>query len=324
MAFTLRSAAPISEADLAVNPLLGVGLKIVSALAFTFMSAGIKWVGTDYPTGEIVFFRSAFALVPLAVWLSWRGDLFRAARTGDLKGHVLRGLIGSCGMFAGFISLAYLPLSDSVVIGYAAPLITVVLAAVILRERIRIYRWSAVAVGFVGVVIMVWPKLGLDSPSPGGATAIGVGFALLGACCSAGATIQVRRLMERETTAALVLYFTLLTTTLGAATFVLGWRMPNTADFSLLVLIGILGGIGQILMTQSYRYADASLIAPFDYTTMIWAFLIGWFVFGQLPSAAVLAGGGIVAGSGVFVIWREHRLGLDRVRQRETSSQRPT
>lgn len=324
MAITLRGAAPISEADLAVNPLLGVGLKIVSALAFTFMSAGIKWVGADYPTGEIVFFRSAFALIPLAIWLSWRGDLLRAARTSDLRGHVLRGLIGSCGMFAGFVSLAYLPLSDSVVIGYAAPLITVVLAAIVLRERIRIYRWSAVAVGFVGVVIMVWPKLGLGAPAAGSATLIGVGFALLGACCSAGATIQVRRLMGRETTAALVLYFTLLTTTLGAATFVLGWRMPSTTDFGLLVLIGILGGIGQILMTQSYRYADASLIAPFDYTTMIWAFLIGWFVFGQFPSTAVLVGGGIVAASGVFVIWREHRLGLDRVRQRETSPQRPT
>lgn len=309
-----------------MNPLLGIGLKVASALAFTVMSAGIKQVGSDYPTGEVVFFRSAFALLPLAIWLSFKGDLVRLVRTSDLKGHVLRGLIGSCGMFAGFLSLTYLPLSDSVVIGYAAPLMTVVLAAILLGETVRAYRWSAVAVGFVGVVVMMAPHLDLGGIARGSVSTwlIGAAFGLLGACCSAGATIQVRRLTTTETTGAIVLYFTLLTTTLGAATVVLGWKMPGVRDAALLVAIGILGGIGQILMTQSFRHADASLIAPFDYTTMIWAFLIGWLVFGEMPGSTVLVGGAVVAMAGVFVIWREHRLGLDRTRQRETGSQRPT
>jgi drug/metabolite transporter (DMT)-like permease len=319
-----RTLAPEALSE-PVNPLIGVGLKVLSALAFTFMSAGIKWLGSDYPTGQIVFFRSAFALVPLLVWLGMKGDLAASVRTNDLRSHVIRGLMGSCAMFAGFVSLQYLPLSDSVVIGYLSPLLTVVLAALFLGETIRIYRWTAVAAGFVGVVVMVSPHLSpaalvADSRS----TTIGALFGLLGACCAAGATIQVRKLTSRESTGAIVLYFTLLTTALGACTILLGWKVPSLAHLGLLVTIGILGGIGQILMTQSYRYADASLIAPFDYTTMIWAFLLGWFLFGQLPGTAVVLGGSIVAAAGLFVIWREHRLGLQRAKHVETGSQRAT
>lgn len=308
-----------------MNPLTGIALKVASALVFTFMAAGIKWVGPDYPTGQIVFFRSAFALLPLAIWLSFRGDLLGSVRTSDPGAHIIRGLIGSCGMFSGFVALSYLPLSDAVVIGYAAPLITVVLAAWLLRERVRVYRWSAVVIGFIGVIIMVSPHLGLGlGAASGTATTVGATFALLGACCSAGATIQVRRLISSESTGAIVLYFTLLTTALGGVTIVLGWKMPSPGDLALLICIGIGGGIGQILMTQSYKFADASLIAPFDYTSMIWALLIGWMLFGQLPSNAVILGGAVVAGAGLFVIWREQRLGLQRGKALQAGSHRPT
>jgi drug/metabolite transporter (DMT)-like permease len=114
-----------------------------------------------------------------------------------------------------------------------------------------------------------------------------------------------------------------MTTVLGLATIVLGWRVPTAGEFALLVVIGILGGIGQILLTQSYRYADASLVAPFEYTTMIWAFLLGWFFFGQAPQQVVVTGAAIVAAAGLFVLWREHRLGLARAKEVETHSQRP-
>jgi drug/metabolite transporter (DMT)-like permease len=146
---------------------------------------------------------------------------------------------------------------------------------------------------------------------------------VLGAFCSAGATIQVRRLVRDEKTGAVVLYFSLLSATLGLATIILGWNWPTAKDFALLVLIGILGGIGQILMTQSYRYADTSIVAPFEYTTMIWALLIGWFLFGELPTPTVTLGGIIVAAAGLFVLWRERQLGLERAKEVETTSQRP-
>jgi drug/metabolite transporter (DMT)-like permease len=307
-----------------VQPLLGIALKIASALAFTLMSAGVKLVAERYPIGEVVFFRSAFALVPLLAWLSWRGDLINAVRTDDLKGHLLRGIISTSGMFAGFIALSYLPLSDAVAIGYASPLITVVLAALILKETVRAYRWSAVVVGFVGVIIMLLPHLNGSIVAQGLAGSAGVGalFALFAACCSAGATIQIRRLMVRERTGAIVFYFSPLTTFMGLMTIVLGWRMPDLADAVLLVVIGILGGIGQILLTLSYRHADTSVIAPFEYTTMLWAVLIGWFAFSQLPQATVVAGGLIVAAAGCFVLWRERQLGLQRAKEVEVGAQR--
>jgi drug/metabolite transporter (DMT)-like permease len=288
------------------------------------MSAGVKLVAERYPIGEVVFFRSAFALVPLLAWLSWRGDLINAVRTDDLKGHLLRGIISTSGMFAGFIALSYLPLSDAVAIGYASPLITVVLAALILKETVRAYRWSAVVVGFVGVIIMLLPHLNGSIVAQGLAGGAGVGalFALFAACCSAGATIQIRRLMVRERTGAIVFYFSLLTTFMGLMTIVLGWRMPDLADAVLLVVIGILGGIGQILLTLSYRHADTSVIAPFEYTTMLWAVLIGWFAFSQLPQATVVAGGLIVAAAGCFVLWRERQLGLQRAKEVEVGAQR--
>jgi drug/metabolite transporter (DMT)-like permease len=310
----------------AVKPVFAITLKILSALAFTLMSAGIKAVSARYPTGQMVFFRSAFALVPLLAWLSWQGDLINAVRVSSMSAHVLRGLIGTCGMFAGFVALAYLPLSDAVAIGYAAPLITLVLAAVILKETVRIYRWTAVAIGFVGVLIMLMPHLDAGAIARGlsAGPAIGALFALLGAFCAAGATIQVRRLTHTETTGAIVLYFSLLAALLGLVTIVLGWRLPTIADLALLLLTGILGGIGQILLTESYRHGDASLVAPFEYTTMIWALFVGWLAFGQLPQTAVIMGGIIVAMAGVFVVWREHRLGLIRVKQIETAAQRPT
>jgi drug/metabolite transporter (DMT)-like permease len=308
-----------------VQPLLGILFKVLSALTFTLMSAGVKALGSRYPIGELVFFRSAFALLPLLLWLGWRGDLVASIRTTNLKGHLLRGIIGSCGMFSGFVALGLLPLTDAVAIGYAAPLIVVVLAAVVLKETVRAYRWSAVLVGFGGVLIMLAPHLDAGSLARGLAAGPGVGalFALLGAFCAAGATIQVRRLTATEGTGAIVFYFSLLTTLLGLATAALGWAVPTALDFALLALVGVLGGIGQILLTQSYRYGDASLIAPFEYTTMIWALLIGWFAFGQLPQASVALGAAIVAAAGLFVIWRERRLGLRRAEEVAAGTQRP-
>jgi drug/metabolite transporter (DMT)-like permease len=303
-----------------VQPILGIALKVLSALAFTLMSAATKIVSGRYPVGEVVFFRSFFAVMPVLIWLAWYGDLLNAVRTQNLKWHFLRGITGSVGMFCVFTGLIYLPLHDAVAIGYATPLMVVVLAALILGERVRIYRWSAVAVGFVGVLIMLLPHLGSGSLTAG--SAFGAMFALLGALLSAFASIQVRRLTATETTGAIVLYFSLLAALLGLTTILLGWRMPDAADLALLVSVGILGGIGQILMTQSYRYADASLIAPFEYTTMIWALLIGWFLFGDFPTAAVLVGAAIVAASGIFVLWRESRLGLERRKELETSGGR--
>lgn len=302
-----------------VSPLLGISYKLVSAFTFTLMSAGIKLVATRYPTGEVVFFRSFFAMIPLIIWLAWRHEFPAALKTKNLRGHLKRGVIGSTGMFLGFSALQLLPLSDAVAIGYAAPLAVVVLAALILKERVRIYRWTAVTVGFAGVLLMLSPHLGVDALARGfsGGPAIGAMLALGGACCSAFASIEVRLLTNTERTGAIVFYFMMLTSVLGLATSLLGWQMPGWQDALLLVAIGVLGGLGQILLVQAYRYGDASLIAPFEYSTMIWAMALGWFVFGEWPVTAVLIGSAIVVTSGIYVILREKQLGLLKRETRE-------
>ncbi len=286
------------------------------------MSAAIRQMSSVYPTGELVFFRSAFALVPLVVWLAARRELPSAVRTANVTGHFKRGLIGGCGMFCGFLALTYLPLSEAVAIGYASPLFVVILAAFLLGESVRFYRWSAVLIGFVGVVIMLSPRLSLGAAPVSSTLTLGAMFGLMGAMCSAGATIQVRRLTHTETTGAIVFYFSILTTMFGLSTALLGWVMPTWQDAAVLIGAGIMGGIGQILMTQSFRYAETSTIAPFEYTTMIWAVLLGWFVFHEWPAPSVLVGGAIVACAGIFVIWREHRLGLERRRAAEAAPPR--
>lgn len=297
-------------------------LKLISGVAFTAMSALIKALSVRYPVGQLVFVRSFFAMIPLLAWLFWIGQLSDAVRTKRPLSHLKRGMIGSTGMFLGFAALGLLPLSDAVAIGYAAPLIVVVLAVIVLGETVRVYRWSAVCFGFVGVLLMLSPHLSprsLSAMTQGG-PALGALFALGGALCSAMATIEVRKLTETEKTGAIVFYFMSMTSVLGLCTIILGWNWPRDGgDVALLVLIGVLGGIGQITMTSSYRHADASLIAPFDYAQMIWAVLLGWFVFGEFPLPVVLAGAGIVILSGLFVIWREQQLGLLRKGHREAS-----
>jgi drug/metabolite transporter (DMT)-like permease len=289
------------------------------------MSATLKTLTTRYPVGEVVFFRSAFALLPLLVWLGWQGDLINSVRTRNLVGHIKRGLIGTAGMYLGFAALSYLPLHDSIAIGYASPLIVVILAALLLKEKVRAYRWTAVGIGFIGVLIMLSPYLKIETftGSLRDGPTLGALFALLGAFCSAGAMIQVRRLTATEKTGAIVFYFFILASVLSLFTIFLGWRMPDAFDMLLFVVGGILGGIGQILLTQSYRFADTSIIAPFEYTTMIWALLFGWVMFGDLPSGTMLTGAAIVAGTGLFIVWREHQLGLMRTQELKAASPKP-
>jgi len=309
-----------------LSPLLGISLKLLSALAFTLMAAGVKTLAARYPTGQLIFCRSFFALIPLLTWLAWQGPVVAALKTANLRGHLKRGIIGSCGMFCGFSALVFLPLPDATALGYTAPLAVVVLAALVLKERVRIYRWSAVTIGFVGVLIMLSPHLGADNLARGfsAGPAIGAAFGLAGALCAAFASIEVRILTKTERTGAIVFYFTIMTTLLGGATILLGWSMAPWQDAVLMVATGILGGLGQILLVQAYRYGDASLIAPFEYSTMLWAVTIGWFVFGDWPASAVLIGAAIVIASGIYVILREQQLGLLKREQREVGSSRAT
>jgi len=301
--------------------LRGILLKIAATLAFAVMSTIIKLVSARFPVGEIVLFRSLFAMATLVAWLARRGEFPGALGTRRKLGHVGRSIAGSGGMFFGFIALSLLPLADATAFTFVSPLLIVPMAALGLREVVRPYRWAAVGFGFVGVLVMLSDDLGQSAGATAGYSA-GAAIALGGALCTAVAMIQTRRLSRSEATGAIVFYFTSVTTFISATLLALAaaWPIgafggeffagqrfvaPNGLEFGLLASIGLLGGAGQILMTASYRYADASIIAAFDYVSMIWAATLGYAVFAETPSVAVLAGAAVVAAAGVYVVWRE-------------------
>ncbi len=294
------------------HPLFGVMLKVISTIAFTAMATQIKLVSDRIPAGEVAFFRSAFALIPVLFWVATRGQLTTVFSTPRIGGHLLRSIAGASSMFCGFTALGLLPLSDATAIGYAAPLLTVILAAVLLGETIRIYRWTAVVVGLVGIVVIVSGYVDSGGPDR---SAIGAAFALAGAAFGALAATQTRRLTWSEDPSTIVVYFSSFTALFMLVTLPFGWVLPTSGEWVLLVGCGICGGIGQVLLTQSYRYGEASLIAPFEYVSMVWAILVGYLLFDTLPGLSMLIGSAIVIASGLFVIYREQWLNLARARR---------
>jgi len=300
-----------------MRPLRGIALKLASVLVFIVMSSMIKATAAHVPPGQTVFFRSFFAIPVIVVWLAMRRELATGFRAVSPIGHVWRGLMGTLAMGMGFAGLGYLPLPEVTAIGYAAPLLTVIFAAMFLGEEVRLFRITAVGLGLVGVLIVLSPRLSIVSGDTAShREAFGALLVLFGAVCAALAQVFVRKLVQTERTPAIVFYFSLTATVLSLATIPFGWVMPTLTEGLILTAAGLLGGVGQILLTSSYREADASLVAPFDYASMIFALLIGYFVFAEVPTWTMLAGATIVIAAGVLIIWRERQLGLENAKGR--------
>ena len=295
------------------RPLLGIGLKVSSILVFLAMSICLKAAG-DVPLGQLVFYRSAFAIVPIMLMLAWQNKLLHGFKTHHPASHVLRGLVGVVSMGLQFFALTHLPLPEAVTLNYAQPLFVIVFSAVFLREAIRAYRWGAVLFGLVGVIIISWPSLSLFTSGQGftGGQAAGVTAALTATAVSAVAMLLIRRLVKTEESATIVLWFSLTCTVAGLLTLPFGWVSLTWTQLALLVTAGLCGGVAQILMTEGYRHAEVSTVAPFEYTSMIFAIAAGYFLFGEVATVNMIFGGLIVVAAGLFIIWREHRLGLER------------
>lgn len=302
--------------------LKGVALKILSTLVFAFMMAIMK-AHTQYPVGEIVFFRSAPALLVLFVWLRMRGEFPSALRTSWLSGHLVRSISGAASMFMMFSTYYFLPLADTSAVLYTGPLMIVVLSSVLLGERIGASRAAAVGLGFFGVLIMLVEHLG-DGRGRNPFAYIGVITGLLAAFFVAIAMIQTRRLTRTEHTGAIVFYFQVVASLAGLAwcgvAFVWPdaaplagfmrqqvWVTPGWRDVAMMCVAGLCGGGGQILMTKAYSFADASIIASFEYVSMLWVVALGILFFNEYPSFYVLIGAAVVVCAGVLLIAGERR-----------------
>jgi drug/metabolite transporter (DMT)-like permease len=303
------------------SPMAGIGLKVASVCVFLGMSSLLKASG-NVPPGELVFFRSLFAIIPIIAFLAARRQLGPGIRTQRPRMHLLRGLIGTTSMALSFYALTKLPLPESITINYATPLLIVVFGALFAGEVVRFYRWSAVIIGFCGVAVIVGPDLlALNDPSASNEELfLGVIAGLAAVVTGATVTLVIRHLVQTERPATVVLYFSLSASILGLCTLPFGWVTPSPGQAAMLIGGGICGGIGQLLMNEAYKRADMSVVAPFEYVSLVLSVIVGYFVFAEIPSWATISGGLIVTASGLFIIFREHQLGLKRGKARRYQS----
>jgi drug/metabolite transporter (DMT)-like permease len=289
------------------NRLLGIGLRIGAATSFGFMAAAIKLgAARGVALPELAFYRFAFGLPPLLIWIALTRN-FGAWRTQRPLAHLIRGALGLSTMVCAFAALTYLPLAESATIGFVAPLFSVMLSALILQEPVGRYRWSAVALGFVGVLIVMRPS-GSDLP------AAGLGFALAAAFGTAAVTITIRQIGRTETTPTIVLWFTLFSMIATGLLLPFYGQLHDGATWAILIGLGLTGGMGQLFLTSALRFAPVAVVVPFDYTQLLWAVLLGWAVWDTHPPASTWAGAAVIVASGLYTLYREHKLGRDKPR----------
>jgi drug/metabolite transporter (DMT)-like permease len=259
----------------------GIGLRIGATLFFAIMVLFIKLLAASVPVGQIVFYRSAIALIPLVIFLIMCGEFPGGLKTKRPIGHISRCVFGCIAMFASFASLEYLPMADATIIGFLAPIITVLLARIFLSEVVTTARWVGVLLGFSGVLLLIYPQLA--ALELGASYVIGVILGLLMAFFTALAKIQIRSLAQTESAGAIALYFAACCAFAGLLTFPFAWVTTNHYQLALLVGSGITGGVAHIMMTLSYKYSQASKLATFEYSMLGFAAVLDFMFFQIIP-----------------------------------------
>lgn len=292
------------------NRMLGIGLRVGAGLCFACMAASIK-LGADHGVhlAELAFYRFAFGLPPLLIWMGLTGSI-GAWRTQRPLAHLWRGVSGLSTMVVAFTAVTLLPLAEVTTLSFIAPLFSVALSALFLGEQVGRYRWTAVAVGLLGVIVVM---------QPGGAqlNPLGLGLAVLGALGVAGVTITLRQIGKTERTPTIVLWFTCFAILVTGVFLPFYGQWHDAQTWLILLGLGLSGGIGQLFLTSSLRFAPVPVVVPFDYTQLLWAVLLGWLLWDTHPAATTGIGAAIIVGSGLYTLYREHQLGRDRAKERE-------
>jgi drug/metabolite transporter (DMT)-like permease len=304
---------PMTAAQSGIRDEVGRGIAFAcgAVLVFGGVNALVKWQAEAYPIAELVFFRSLFALLPV-LYLGMRTGFAAMLKTSMPGAHLFRSAIWFVSVTCTFVSYHLLPMADAAAIAFSAPLFLTALSAPVLGERVGPHRWLAVAAGFAGVLVMVRPGLGVFQ--------WGAVFGLGNAICYAIGSLAVRQMASTERSSTIVFYTMLLATLLSALALPFVWVTPRPLDFAVMAVIGVLGGIGQLLMVQAFHHAPASAVAPWNYSMMIWALLLGWLIWGEVPDAAVLLGAAVVIGSGLYLLHRETAIRTSPGRRRRPSA----
>lgn len=290
----------------------GIGLRLLAALSLSIMFAAAKLAqARGVHLLEILFWRQAL-VVPLALALVLAGPGIASLRTDKPRAHLWRMIVGLSGMGFNFAAVMLLPLAEATSFGFSVPIFATILSALVLGEATGRHRWSAVAVGFVGVLIVLQP--GGSAVSLSGAV-----VALVGAVLTATVTILIRQLGATERATTTVFWFSL------SSLVPLGIALPFVAaghdamTYALLAAVGIAGGIAQLSLTGALRLAPVAVVLPMDYSSLIWATLIGWLLFDTLPGNATWIGAPLIIASGLYIVWREHWLGRRNIERAQSS-----
>lgn len=278
----------------------GIAFRVAAMACLACLSAMVKWTGSrGIPVFEIILFRNLFALVPLGLYIA-RTTGWEVLKTRRPFGHLARASVGLAGMICGFSAVQHLPLTEATALQFTSPLFMTALSALLLSEKVGRHRWAAVVVGFLGVLVMA-------RPLPGHVDVLGVTLGILSALGAAGAMVAIRQIADTERGPTIVFYFTLGGVAIGAVGSVFHWVTPDPRTLGFLVLAGLVGGVGQLLLTEALRQAPIGVIAPFDYTQLVWAALLGLVIWGELPGPLTLIGAAVVALSGGYILHRELR-----------------
>jgi drug/metabolite transporter (DMT)-like permease len=277
---------------------LGILYMVGATLVFSASSACSKWLVATYPVGEVLFTRSVVSLLTLALFILPTTG-FAVFRTGRLRHHVARSFSQFVSQSCLLIAFSLMPLAGAVAINFSAPLFATLVSIVLLKEKVGLARWSALLVGFIGVLIVTNPGAG--------AFQIGALFALTNAVLYGTVTAAVRGMTATESAATLTLYQLLLITGFFALVAPFGFIMPSLDHWGLIVFNGVANAVGQYWWTKSLHLGPASAIAPFFYLSLVWAAAIGFLVWGDVPTIGLLIGSAIVVASGLFLLWREAR-----------------
>jgi len=278
------------------NPLLGIGCMLLAGLLMTGNNAILKWLTAGYPVGEIIFIRGIFIWLPIAYFIARSGG-FLSIRITRLRLHAVRAGCISFSAFIYILGLRYLPLADVTAIGFSTPLFVTALATFLLGETVGWRRWSAVFVGFLGIVIITRPT--------GDVVTIAVLFPIGSAFWTGIRDMVTRRMVTTESSNAILITSTAAVMIAGLCTSPFGWKAPTTEDFALMACAGLFSGFGHYFMIEAFRHAEVVIVSPFRYLTIVWAIAMGYLIWGDFPDHYVLGGVVLVICSGLYILHRE-------------------
>lgn len=280
-------------------PAKGIGLMVVGGLVLTMSDTATKWLTGSYPIGQIMGIRALFTLIPIALFV-WQNGGLTSLRIGNFRMQFLRAACAVASAFLFVSGLVYLPLADCIALAFSGPLFVTAMATPLLGEHVGWRRWTAVCVGFAGVLVMVRPT--------GEAMRWAALLPLCAASMGALRDVVTRRIRMSDSPVA-ILAFTMGAIALaGFATLPLGWRPVAPVDLLIMASAGVLVGSAQYLVIHAFHAAEASLIIPFKYLTLIWGALFGFLIWGHIPNRWIVAGAVLVVASGLYIMHRETRM----------------